>query len=126
MGATARSSSSAVVDARSHVAIPVHRPQDVVVEAEGIYYADPVPRLAGLRLSRERAARLTRKWSNGPSSLSPHPFRRASITHHPNEAAPETAVGNRANVSQDVYENHYDQRTKQENMEQRRKFLDKI
>ena len=86
----------------------------------------PIPRLAGLRLSRERAARPTRKWSGDPSGLSPHPFRRASTTHHPNEAAPETAVGNQANVSQDICENHYDQLTKRENMEQRRKFLDKI
>lgn len=64
--------------------------------------------------------------SKCPSSVSAHPFRRGSITYHLNEDVPETAVGGRANVSQDVLERHYDQRTKREKMEQRRKHLDNI
>lgn len=68
----------------------------------------------------------TCKWSACPSSLSPHPFRRGSITRHLNEDVPETAVGDRANVSQDILDKHYDQRTKREKMEQRRKYLDNI
>lgn len=64
--------------------------------------------------------------SKCPSSVSPHPFRRGSITHHLNNDVPETAVGDRANVSQDVLERHYDQRTKREKMEQRRQYLDNI
>lgn len=61
-----------------------------------------------------------------PSSVSPYPFRRGSITHHLNEDMPETAVGGRANVSQVVLEKHYDRRTKREKMEQRRQYLDDI
>jgi hypothetical protein len=68
----------------------------------------------------------TRKWSACPSSLSPHPFRRGIITHQLKEDVPETAVGGRANVSQDILEKHYDQRTKREKMEQRRQYLDNI
>jgi site-specific recombinase XerD len=68
----------------------------------------------------------TRKWSACPSSLSAHPFRRGSITHQLKEDVPETAVGGRANVSQDILDKHYDQRTKREKMEQRRQYLDNI
>jgi len=64
--------------------------------------------------------------SKCPSSVSPHPIRRGSITHYLNSDVPETAVGDRANVSQDVLERHYDQRTKREKMEQRRQYLDDI
>jgi hypothetical protein len=39
---------------------------------------------------------------------------------------PETAVGDRANVSQRVLEMHYDQRTEKEKMEQRREHLGNI
>lgn len=61
-----------------------------------------------------------------PSSVSPHAFRRGSITHYLTNDVPETAVGDRANVSQDVLEQHYDQRSEREKMEQRRKHLDEI
>jgi len=61
-----------------------------------------------------------------PSSVSPHAFRRGSITRHLNSDVPETAVGDRANVSQDVLEQHYDQRSEREKMEQRRQYLDNI
>lgn len=56
--------------------------------------------------------------SKCPSSVSSHPFRRGSITHYLNNEIPEIAVGDRANVSQEVLELHYDQRTKREKMEQ--------
>jgi integrase len=64
--------------------------------------------------------------SKCPSSVSQHPFRRGSSTHHLNKDVPETAVGDRANVSQDILEKHYDQRTKREKMEQWRKYVDDI
>jgi hypothetical protein len=35
-------------------------------------------------------------------------------------------VSNRANLSPDVLEEHYDERTAKEKMEQRRKYLDNI
>jgi len=39
---------------------------------------------------------------------------------------PENVVGDRANVSKDVLDQHYDQRTERERMEQRRGYLDDI
>ncbi|WP_336021515.1 tyrosine-type recombinase/integrase [Halobellus salinisoli] len=64
--------------------------------------------------------------STCPSSVGPHAIRRGSITNHLNSDIPETAVGDRANVSSDVLEKHYDRRNKKEKMEQRRKYLDNI
>ena len=64
--------------------------------------------------------------SKCPSSVSPHPFRRGAITHYLANDVPETAVSQRANVSPDVLEQHYDQRTSKEKMEQRRGYLQNI
>lgn len=67
-----------------------------------------------------------RSASTCPSSISPHAIRRGSITHHLKEDVPETAVSDRANVSQRVLDQHYDRRTEREKMEQRRQHLDNI
>ena len=72
------------------------------------------------------AARDFDEVSKCPSSISPHAIRRGSITHHMAEDVPETAVGDRANVSQDILEQHYDQRSEKEKMEQRRQYLNDI
>jgi integrase len=64
--------------------------------------------------------------SRCPSSVSPHAIRRGSITHYLNNDVPETVVGDRASVSQDVLEQHYDQRSRRKRMEQRRRHLDDI
>lgn len=64
--------------------------------------------------------------SKCPSSVSPHAIRRGSITHHLANDIPETAVSDRANVSTKVIDQHYDRRTKQEKMEQRRQYLDQL
>jgi site-specific recombinase XerD len=58
-----------------------------------------------------------------PSSVSPHPVRRGSITHHLLKDVPETAVSDRCDVSPDVLEHHYDRRTEAEKAEQRREYL---
>ncbi|MFC7229237.1 site-specific integrase [Salinirubellus salinus] len=64
--------------------------------------------------------------SKCPSSVSSHAIRRGAITHHLNSNVPENVVGGRADVSQDVLEQHYDRRSDREKMEQRRKFLDSL
>ena len=64
--------------------------------------------------------------SECPSSVSPHALRRGGITHALSEEWPMKAVGSRANVSETVLEQHYDQRSAQEKMEQRRQYLDNI
>jgi site-specific recombinase XerD len=66
------------------------------------------------------------KASKCPSSEGPHAFRRGGITHYLSSDVPQAAVSNRANVSPDVLEEHYDERTAKEKMEQRRKYLDNI
>jgi len=64
--------------------------------------------------------------SECPSSVSPHALRRGGITHHLNNKVPKDVVSDRANVSKDVLDMHYDQRSEQDKMEQRRKYLDNI
>ncbi|MDL0128510.1 tyrosine-type recombinase/integrase [Halobacterium salinarum] len=63
---------------------------------------------------------------NCPSSKSPHAIRRGAITYALNRDWPKPAVSDRANVSEGVLDRHYDQRTEQEKMEQRRQFLDNL
>ncbi|SDG07230.1 tyrosine-type recombinase/integrase [Halorientalis regularis] len=62
--------------------------------------------------------------SKCPSSISPHAIRRGSITHSLGKDMPEKVVSDRTNVSQAVIDQHYDQRTERERMEQRREFLE--
>jgi len=58
-----------------------------------------------------------------PSSLSPHPIRRGSITHHLRANTPKEIVGSRMDLGLDVLDRHYDQRTPEEKLEQRRQYL---
>lgn len=64
--------------------------------------------------------------SECPSSVSPHALRRGGITHALSEEWPMKAVGDRANVSEQVLEKHYDQRSAKEKMKQRREYLDSL
>lgn len=61
-----------------------------------------------------------------PSSVGSHAYRRGGITHYLSSDVPQDAVSNRADVSPDVLENHYDQRSQKDKMEQRRKYLDNL
>lgn len=61
-----------------------------------------------------------------PSVVSPHAIRRGSITYHLTEEVPEKVVSDRMNVGPEVLEKHYDQRTEEEKVEQRRAYLDNI
>lgn len=80
----------------------------------------------GMEEEECEAASATDHASKCPSSLSAHPFRRGGITHYLANDVPEATVSKRANVNPDVIEQHYDQRTAKEKMEQRRQYLDNI
>lgn len=70
-------------------------------------------------MSRKRA-------SECPSSRSPHGIRRGALTRMLRQGTPEEVVGGRSNVSRDVLEQHYDQRTERERMELRRELLEEV
>lgn len=59
-----------------------------------------------------------------PSSVAPHAIRRGSITYHLTKNVPTEVVSNRMNVSQKVLEIHYDKRSEETKMEQRRRYLE--
>ena len=64
--------------------------------------------------------------SKCPSSVSPHAIRRGSITHSLISDVPGRVVSDRADVSETVIDEHYDQRTERERMEHRREYLENI
>lgn len=64
--------------------------------------------------------------SKCPSVVSPHALRRGGITHALQSGWPMKAVGDRANVSEKVLSMHYDSRSEEEKMEQRREYLDDL
>lgn len=64
--------------------------------------------------------------SQCPGSVSPHAIRRGAITHWLDNDWERTHVSERANVSEKVIEEHYDQRSDLRKMEQRRRNLDNI
>ena len=61
--------------------------------------------------------------SKCPDSRSPHAIRRGAITHFLSEDVPAKVVSDRMNVTTDVLEEHYDARSSQEKMQQRRNHL---
>jgi hypothetical protein len=64
--------------------------------------------------------------SKCPSSVSPHSVRRGSITNHLSEDVPEKVVSDRMNVGMDVLDKHYDKRSEEVKVEQRREYLEDI
>lgn len=64
--------------------------------------------------------------SKCPSSVSPHPVRRGAITHFLTEDIPEKVVSDRMNVGQDVLDKHYDKRSEEVKVEQRRQYMSSI
>lgn len=64
--------------------------------------------------------------SKCPKSRSPHCLRRGSITHHLKKDIPKQVVSDRTNVSPDVLDEHYNEMTQEEKMDQRREHLEEI
>jgi site-specific recombinase XerD len=65
-------------------------------------------------------------YSKCPLNVSPHAIRRGSITHHLSEDVPEKVVSDRMNVGQDVLDKHYDKRSAEQKVEQRRGYLEGV
>jgi site-specific recombinase XerD len=61
-----------------------------------------------------------------PEAVSPHAIRRGSITHYLSEDVPVEIVSDRMNVSRKVLDQHYDKRSEEVKLEQRRGYLDEI
>ena len=59
-------------------------------------------------------------------AVGPHAIRRGSITHFLTKDVPEEVVSDRMNVSRDVLDQHYDNRSEEVKLEQRRGYLDNI
>jgi site-specific recombinase XerD len=59
-------------------------------------------------------------------AVSPHAIRRGSITHFLTEDVPIDVVSDRMNVSRKVLDKHYDKRSAEVKLEQRRGYLDEI
>lgn len=61
-----------------------------------------------------------------PESLSPHDIRRGSITHFLSNDVPVNIISDRMNVSRKILKQHYDQRSAEVKLEQRRGYLDNL
>jgi len=64
--------------------------------------------------------------SKCPEAVCPHTIRRGSITHHLTQDVPVEVVGDRMDVSRDVLNKHYDKRSEDVKLEQRRAFLEEV
>lgn len=61
-----------------------------------------------------------------PEAVCPHAIRKGSITHFLSNDVPVEIVSDRMNVSQKVLDLHYDKRSEEVKLEQRRGYLDQI
>jgi len=62
--------------------------------------------------------------SNCPSMVSPHDVRRGAISKYLAEGTPARAISDRADVSEEVLDEHYDARSERERAETRREFFE--
>jgi len=72
------------------------------------------------------AAQNKKKGYECPGSISMHPIRRGSITNHLNQGWPKEKVSERCDVSVSILEKHYNEQSKEDERQTRRKFLDRL
>jgi site-specific recombinase XerD len=84
------------------------------------YYSGDCPH--GIELD-ECEAQASNKYSQCPSSVSPHPIRRSAIMHHLNSNVSKAIASERMAVSVDTLEEHYDARSREEKRQARRNEL---
>ena len=70
------------------------------------------------------AAQYGEKAPSCPSTVSLHPIRRGSITYHINRGWPKEKLSERVDVSVSVLNKHYDARTKEQERQGRKEYLD--
>lgn len=61
-----------------------------------------------------------------PEAVNPHAIRRGSITHYLTKDVPAEIVSDRMNVSRDALDQHYDKRSEEVKLEQRRGYVDDL
>lgn len=69
------------------------------------------------------AATRANKACECPSSVSPHPFRRGYLTHELEQGVPIHILSDRADVTESVLREHYDQRDDEQQMKQRKEII---
>lgn len=88
----------------------------------------PCKRGEGCPHGREKenceAYRRVTKGSQCPSTRSPHDVRRGAISHLLTEQTPVRAISDRADVSKQVLDEHYDVRSEKEKVETRREYFE--
>ncbi|WP_418280484.1 tyrosine-type recombinase/integrase [Halorubrum sp. DTA98] len=87
------------------------------------YYSDECPE--GREIETCEGACYT-GYSKCPLNVSPHAIRRGSITHFLSEDVPEQVVSDRMNVEADTLNKHYDKRSEEQKVEQRRSYIDDV
>lgn len=64
--------------------------------------------------------------SKCPSSVSAHPLRRSSITHHLSQDIPKEICSDRMSVSPEILDQHYDARDVEQRRQNREQYLDRL
>lgn len=76
---------------------------------------------------RETCDHVSRIQSGGcPSAIGPHGVRRSAITAHLNQGVPKEIVSERASVSVDTLEDHYDVRTQEQARKTRQQYVEDL
>ena len=87
------------------------------------YYDDECP---ADRVPEDCEATTYKYYHRCPANVSPHDVRRGSITHFLMNDVPEPVVSDRMNVSREVLDKHYDKRSEEVKVEQRREYINDV